>query len=68
MGCISVDKNLNIMEQTMKDETYDYCNAEECPYMANGDLEDHVIELDGIPDYPQELSLAYDNHCNYKCT
>ena len=52
----------------MKDETYDYCNAEECPYMANGDLEDHVIELDEIPDYPQELSLAYDNHCDYKCT
>lgn len=52
----------------MKDETYDYCNAEECPYMANGELEDHIIELDEIPDYPQELSLAYDNHCNYKCT
>lgn len=52
----------------MKDETYDYCNAEECPYMANGNLEDHVIELDEIPDYSQELSLAYDNYCNYKCT
>ena len=52
----------------MKDETYDYCNAEECPYMANGELEDHIIELDEIPDYPQELSLAYDSHCNYKCT
>ena len=54
--------------QTLIDETYDFCNSEECPYMANGELEKHIIELDEIPEYPQELSLAYDNRCNYHCT
>lgn len=50
------------------DGTYDYCNSEECPYMANGELDDHIIELDEIPEYPEMISLAYDNRCNYHCT
>lgn len=54
--------------QTLIDETYDFCNSEECPYMANDELDKHIIELDEIPEYPQELSLAYDNRCNYHCT
>lgn len=54
--------------QTLIDQTYDFCNSEECPYMANHELEKHMIELDEFPEYPQELSLAYDNRCNYHCT
>ena len=54
--------------QTLIDGTYDFCNEENCPYMANHTLEEHMVEVDEIPEYPRELALAYDNHCNYSCT
>ncbi len=54
--------------QTLIDGTYDFCNEENCPYMANNTLESQLIEIDKIPDYPEEISLAYDRRCNYACT
>lgn len=54
--------------QTLIDGTYDYCNEENCPYMANNILDSQLIELDEIPEYPEEISLAYDRRCNYSCT
>ncbi len=54
--------------QTLIDGTYDYCNEENCPYMANNILDSQLIELDEIPEYPEIVSLAYDRRCNYHCT
>ena len=54
--------------QTLIDGTYDYCNEENCPYMANNILESQMIEIDEIPEYPEIVSLAYDRRCNYHCT
>lgn len=54
--------------QTLIDGTYDYCNEENCPYMANDILESQLIEIDEIPEYPEIISLAYDRRCNYHCT
>ena len=54
--------------QTLLDGTYDFCNEENCPWMANGTLESEMVEVDEIPLYPQMLSLAYDRRCNYHCT
>ncbi|MCI8490133.1 MAG: hypothetical protein HFJ04_07825 [Lachnospiraceae bacterium] len=54
--------------QTLIDGTYDYCNEENCPYMANNILDSMLIEIDEIPEYPESVSLAYDRRCNYHCT
>lgn len=54
--------------QSLIDGTYDYCNEENCPYMANNILDSQIIELDEIPEYPESIGLAYDNRCNYQCT
>lgn len=54
--------------QTLIDGTYDYCNEENCPYMANNILDSQLIEIDEIPKYPEIVSLAYDRRCNYHCT
>lgn len=54
--------------QTLIDGTYDYCNEENCPYMANNILESQLIEIEEIPEYPEIVSLAYDRRCNYHCT
>ena len=54
--------------QTLIDGTYDFCNEENCPYMANDILDSQLIEIDKIPEYPGIISLAYDKRCNYHCT
>lgn len=54
--------------QTLIDGTYDFCNEENCPYMANNILESQLIEIEEIPEYPEMIGLAYDRRCNYHCT
>ena len=54
--------------KTLIDGTYDFCNEENCPYMANNILETQLIEIEEIPEYPEIVSLAYDRRCNYHCT
>ncbi len=50
------------------DESYKDCQLDNCPYLANGTINEHLIELDEIPKYPSELYLAYEGNCNYNCT
>lgn len=54
--------------RTLIEGTYDYCNEENCPYMANNTLESQIVEIDEIPEYPEIISLSYDRRCNYHCT
>ena len=54
--------------QTLIEGTYDYCNEENCPYIANNILESQLVEIEKIPEYPEIVSLAYDRRCNYHCT
>lgn len=54
--------------KTLIEGTYDYCNEENCPYMANNILDTQMIEIEEIPEYPEIVSLAYDRRCNYHCT
>lgn len=48
--------------------TYQYCPVDRCPFLANGTMSGEQVEIDGIPEYPEELYLAYDRTCNYRCT
>lgn len=54
--------------ETLRNETYDFCSEENCPYMANNKLKEMLIDIDEIPKYPEVISLAYDRRCNYHCT
>ena len=53
--------------QSFLDGSYRYCEKEKCPWMANGTLEEHMREYDGVLDYPTALSISYDKSCNYAC-
>ena len=46
---------------------YSDCIIDSCPYLSQGSIEEHRIELDKIPEYPEHLWLAYDHNCNYAC-
>lgn len=46
---------------------YSNCNPNACPFVANGTIDQHSIDVDEVPRLPQELYLAYENVCNYHC-
>lgn len=48
-------------------QDYSNCNENACPYVANGTVDAHSLEVDEVPRFPQELYLAYENVCNYHC-
>ncbi|WP_022759219.1 SPASM domain-containing protein [Butyrivibrio fibrisolvens] len=43
------------------------CNPNQCPYVANNNVEEYEIEIDEVPKVPESLFLAYENVCNYHC-
>ena len=56
------------IRESLINGTYRYCPVDRCPFLANGTMSEEQVELDEIPDYPDELYLAYDRTCNYRCT
>ncbi len=44
------------------------CLAGVCPWISNGVLDQHMVEIDEVPEYPEYLLLAYEGKCNYRCT
>ncbi|MCI8466535.1 MAG: radical SAM protein [Lachnospiraceae bacterium] len=57
----------NRLRKKLMNGDYSLCNIDACPYLAMGDIENHMVEIDAIPEYPEELYLAYENVCNYHC-
>ena len=47
---------------------YSQCHIDACPYLSMGTINDHLIEIDDIPEYPSSLYLAHEEVCNYTCT
>ena len=47
---------------------YSDCNVDDCPYLSMGTINDHLIEIDDIPEYPSSLMLGHEEVCNYRCT
>jgi pyruvate-formate lyase-activating enzyme len=52
---------------SLLNKTYEYCPVQCCPYLANGTLDEFMVEYEGIPTYPKEISLSYERDCNYVC-
>lgn len=57
----------NELRQRLLNNDYSLCNIDACPYLAMKDIDNHMIEIDKFPEYPEELYLAYENVCNYHC-
>ena len=56
----------NNFRESMLDGSYRYCNPSKCPYCANEQLSDMLVEYK-IPEYPEFCSLSYQLQCNYVC-
>ena len=75
IGCLS-DQSMkdiyhgeraNELRRRIAKGDYSLCNVDACPYLAMNDFNEHVVDVDEIPEYPEELYLAYENVCNYHC-
>lgn len=61
-------EHANELRQRLANNDYSLCNIDACPYLAMDDIDNHKVEIEKIPEYPQALYLAYENVCNYHCT
>lgn len=52
--------------ESMLDGSYRYCNHAKCPYCANEQLEEMMVDY-VVPDLPKFCSLSYQLQCNYVC-
>lgn len=46
---------------------YSKCMKNHCPYCMKGNVEDLIVEIDEVPQYPSSLYLSFENVCNYNC-
>lgn len=61
------EKAEHIRECLLKGD-YSMCKVDACPYLAMNDLENHMVEYEEVPEYPNELYLGFERICNYACT
>ena len=47
-------------------QDYSSCSIDDCPFLMTG-IEKYQVDFEGLPEYPQQLYLAFENVCNYRC-
>lgn len=55
-----------VRERLIKQD-YSKCLVDGCPYLMTDEINDFQTELGELPEYPEELYLAFENDCNYRC-
>lgn len=55
------------MRDRLARQDYSQCAVDGCPYLMMGSIQDFQTELGEVPEYPEELHLAFENKCNYRC-
>ncbi len=53
---------------SFEDGSFSKCDMDNCPYLANGSIDEILVDVDELPEYPEILYLGYEGNCNYNCT
>lgn len=61
-------RRANELRERMFSGDYSMCDIDACPLLAMDILDEHMVEIDEVPEYPDGLYLAFENVCNYSCT
>ncbi|SDP35867.1 radical SAM/SPASM domain-containing protein [Selenomonas ruminantium] len=56
------------LREKLSQGDYSWCNIDQCPYLSRNEIEEHCIDIEEIPEYPEHIWLAFDRNCNYACT
>lgn len=57
-----------MVRERLINRDYAKCNVDSCPYLMKGTLNDFIVDEGELPKYPEELYIAFENTCNYRCT
>lgn len=58
-----------ILRKMIAEGDFSNCPEDNCPYLANGKIEDILVEYDEDAELqPETLHLAFEGNCNYDCT
>lgn len=60
------EKAARLREKLLKQD-YSSCHVDDCPYLMTGEIKNFQTELGELPEYPEQLFLAFENNCNYRC-
>ncbi len=55
------------MRERLIRKDYSQCFVDGCPVLMTGKMREFETELGTLPEYPEELYLAFENDCNYRC-
>ncbi|MCM1424844.1 MAG: SPASM domain-containing protein, partial [bacterium] len=55
------------LRERLADQDYSSCKKDSCPYLMTGEIKDMQVEMGEIPEYPEELRIAFESACNYRC-
>ncbi len=61
-------KRMKEFQKPLLDGTYTNCLVDNCPFLVNDKMDEHMVEYEENIKYPRELWLAYEGKCNYNCT
>ena len=76
IGCLSDNtmkeiyhsEHANELREKLSCGDYSDCIVDACPYLAMNTIEDNLVEIDEVPEFPEKLCLAFEEVCNYRCT
>lgn len=60
-------KRLNHIRDMLAKQDYSGCKVDACPWLARGIINEHLCEIEQLPEYPEELQLGFERICNYSC-
>ena len=55
------------LREKLVNQDYSSCSVDDCPFLMTGDIEKYRVELGELQEYPDQLYLAFENVCNYRC-
>ena len=61
-------KRAEKFRRALLNQDYSSCSVDDCPLLMTGEIAKFQKELGTLPDYPEELYIAFENTCNYRCT
>ena len=76
IGCLSDNtmeeiyhsEHANELRERLSCGDYSDCIVDACPYLAMNTIKDNLVEIDHVSRFPEELYLAFEEVCNYRCT
>ncbi len=55
------------LREKLLHQDYSSCSVDDCPYLMTGEIKTFQKDIGELPEYPEELYLAFEHTCNYRC-